>query len=505
MDTALDRLRSGSSAFIAVLGLRKMGKTSLFHEWMRRHRDSRGVVFVPVQCWAWPDPNDFFREYLRLTLNATLVHSGLHTACGLISRTAAPSHLLEVAAEAARRGLAGLGEAARLGVEYDNLRARAAAYREVVRLPESIATADGVRFQFLLDEFQELTRLDRFRVVKQGFGSVYAMLREQWQSQAHCNYIVSGSAITMLRQILEEPSAPLFQHFTSVRLDPLPHDVAVAMLVEFSRLSGRRIPPGLGRSIVELVGPNPYYLQVIGEELVLSADAPEIDHPTWRRVCQRVLLESSGRLYQYHQRIHASVVGRSSVQEKILFALADGPKRGSEIAAAVGLPQSRLGAKLPVLLNQDIIEREATTYRLSDPCYRLWLRAIRRDAPNVIGPLLLGDESERNVARELAKQGVGLVYQSRASRGSFDLLAVYQAHEIGVQVRRLKAFPGYVSARDLGRMQRDAKTLGWHGVLAFDVNGTITFHPLSSGRPTKRGRRFDEQGALAHVLDVLDG
>ena len=504
LDSALDKLLAGRSAFLAVLGLRKLGKTSLFHEWIRRNSRRSEISFVPVQCWAWPDPDDFFREYLRLTINTALNARSLHSEVGLIPHGNDQGRLVEVAACAARAGLEGLGAALRLKADYDDMRNRASAYREVVRAPEAMAAQDGFRFQFILDEFQEVGRFDSFRAIKNGFGSVYAMLREEWLGQRHCNYMVSGSAVTLLRQIVEDPSAPFFQHFTTIHLGPLPEADAVELLCDFSKRSGRPIPVALCRTIVDTVGTNPYYLQVLGEELVLEATSDAATVEDWRTTCQRVVFETSGRLYQYFDRMHASVAGSSSMLAKILFALADGPRRGSEVAKAMGVTQNRISSKLPILEARDVVRKDGSAYCLCDPCYALWLRGARSETPSVIAPLVLGNESERRVAREMARQGVSLVYQSRASRGAFDLLALYQVYEIGVQVRRIKRFPAYISERMLGRMRREAEQLGWHAVLALDTGERVTFHCLTSGTLTKRGRSFREERALRHILDVLD-
>jgi len=152
---------------------------------------------------------------------------------------------------------------------------------------------------------------------------------------------------------------------------------------------------------------------------------------------------------------------------------------------------------------QDVVLKRDACYCLSDPCYALWLKAARGPVSSVAAPLILGEASEQSVAREVARQGVGLVYQSRASRGAFDLLAVYQTHQIGVQVKRIKKFPAYVSEREIGRMRRDAHTLGWHAVLAFDLDDEISLHALDRGTETKRGRRYTVDTALRHILDVL--
>jgi len=507
LDAALDKLKTGRSDFLAVLGLRKQGKSSLFQEWMRRHSNAAGMAFVPVQCWAWPDPEDFFREYIRTLVNAVLAATGSLHEAGLLAATASPGRLVELAAFAARKNRDGLRQALQFLADYHVSRNRASVYRIAIRLPETVAVAERLRFQFILDEFQELAGFDGFQAIRKGCGSVFAMLREEWQQQRNCNYIVSGSAVSLLRQITEEPSAPFFQHFTSLHLGPLPEPEAIGLLGEFSRQSGAAIPEELCRRITQLVGTNPYYLQILGEEMVLGAggraggEAP--DENEWKRVCQKVVLQPSGRLYQYFEQIHQKVAGRSALLEKVLVALAEGPARGSAIAVAVGVTQNRLGSKLPLLEAQDVIVKTDAAYALCDPCYALWLKASRGPAAPVAAPLLLGEASERRVAQEAARQGVGLVYQSCASRGAFDLLAVYQTHQIGVQVKKVSRFPVYLSERELGRMRHEAQSLGWHAVLAFDHEDAISFHAIGRGAATKRGRCYTEETALKHLLDVL--
>jgi Holliday junction resolvase len=439
-----------------------------------------------------------------LTINAVLSASAAVHQAGLLAAPAEAGRIVQLAAFAGQRNMEGLRDALQFMADYKSSRDRANTFRHAVRIPETIASTGKLRFQFILDEFQELAGFDSFQTVKKGFGSVYAMLREEWQKQRNCNYIVSGSAVSLLRQITEDPSAPFFQHFTPLHLGPLPEKEGIELLVEFSRRSGAAIPLLLARRMIQLVGTNPYYLQILGEEMVLGAKGGQPDEEDWKRMCQRVLLQPSGRLYQYFELLHQKVVGRSSLLEKILVALSTGPARGSEIAASIGIAQNRLGSKLPLLEAQDVIVKKDASYRLYDPCYALWLKAARGPVSSVAAPLLLGEASERNVARELARQGVGLVYQSRASRGAFDLLAVYQTHQIALQVRRIKKYPVYISERQIGRMRRDARTMGWHAALAFDLDDAVFVHALGQGAETKRGRRYTQETALRHILDVLE-
>ncbi|MBN1673635.1 MAG: ATP-binding protein [Kiritimatiellae bacterium] len=504
LDMVLEKLLAERSSFIALLGLRKVGKTSLVQEWMRRSRaQGKQVAFVNVPCWAWSDPHDFFVEYLRLTLNAAFSVTGLRQEAGILPFSSRPSQELAFSKTAARRGMNGIDTA--LSLYMDRAKIEPDAFmREAVRMAGTIARQDGVRFQYVLDEFQTLRTYDQFSDVKNHFGSVYALFREEWQKQKGCNYLVSGSAITLMKQILDEPSAPFFQHFTQWTLGALPREDAARMLADFSERSGHPLAPDTITAVVDTLGTNPYYLQTVGEEIVTEMRLEPGDPNGWKRAVQKVLFDASGRLYQYFEKLHVSITAESSILEKIVFALADGPKIGADIARTAGMPQNRISPKLPLLQKQDVILKQDGVYALADRCYAVWLRVARDPKSTAAAPGLIGDESEKRVAASMAAQGLHLVYQSRASRGAFDLLAIYQHFEIGVQVKKKAGYPVYISDRELGRMRKDAETLGWLALVAFDIKGEIHYHSLNSGAKTRRGRRFDEASCLAHVLDVLD-
>ncbi|MBI4701010.1 MAG: hypothetical protein HY744_07605 [Deltaproteobacteria bacterium] len=67
--------------------------------------------------------------------------------------------------------------------------------------------------------------------------------------------------------------------------------------------------------------------------------------------------------------------------------------------------------------------------------FGLWLR-WRGPGGCVIPMSVVGGEAERRVAELLAQTGFELVYQSRASRGAFDILAVRGDQRLGLQVKR---------------------------------------------------------------------
>ena len=80
------------------------------------------------------------------------------------------------------------------------------------------------------------------------------------------------------------------------------------------------------------------------------------------------------------------------------------------------------------------MRRDDGLYELADSVFGLWLR-WRRPGGSVLPMTLVGDEAERSVADHLARLGFEPVYQSRASRGPFDLLALRSRAPLAVQVK----------------------------------------------------------------------
>jgi Holliday junction resolvase len=117
---------------------------------------------------------------------------------------------------------------------------------------------------------------------------------------------------------------------------------------------------------------------------------------------------------------------------------------------------------------------------------------------------VIGDAAEREVAEVLARAGFELVYQSRASRGSFDLLATRGAHQLGVQVKR-SPLPLRFDRATWQRMHADAKRLGWRWVVA-SVSAGSGARFLDPGK-ARRGKevRLTEAAIIDGLVAWLEG
>jgi len=107
---------------------------------------------------------------------------------------------------------------------------------------------------------------------------------------------------------------------------------------------------------------------------------------------------------------------------------------------------------------------------------------------------ILVSEGERAAARWLSSVGFELVYQSRASRGAFDLLAIRGPHQLGVQVRR-RRLPLSFTKAEWDRMAAESQRLGWKWlIIAVDpqTEAVDALNPsLAKGRTVGPAARID--------------
>jgi Holliday junction resolvase len=116
---------------------------------------------------------------------------------------------------------------------------------------------------------------------------------------------------------------------------------------------------------------------------------------------------------------------------------------------------------------------------------------------------VIGDEGERVVAQTLAELGFELVYQSKASRGAFDLLALRAGVMVGIQVKR-SPLPLHFTDAAWKRMEAEATRLGWLPVIAsVTAEGVVAFLDPRKGRK-KKGVSLSAAARIENLLLWVD-
>jgi AAA+ ATPase superfamily predicted ATPase/Holliday junction resolvase len=485
-------LADGSPSWLAILGPRKIGKTSLILECARR-ADLADVIIVSIDTTEdAPLSTEFFRRYaLRVSDAVFAAEIGESPEALAIDpngfRTAlTASARFDRLDATTKRTLFALPE----------VRMSSAMIRQCLELPERLAQALGLSFLIAIDEFQELADLES----KRGGIEPYRVMRSLWQRQKRTGYIISGSGRSMLQKLVTAKSSPFFQHFALMDLGPLPLDAAVRLLVESSPRD-RRIPVALARDAIAFIGTRPFYLQMLGDAIVRTE--PPYDRSTLKSVVQDLLFSPTGRLSLYFENEVSRLVGRSTNLAAVLEALAAGPKGLSAIARAIGATTGQARGYIDRLRDAVQQSERRGQYELDDATFGLWLR-WRQPGGSVVPMTLLGEAAERSVAQHLARSGFELVYQSRASRGAFDVLATRGAHQLGVQVKRA-ALPLRFARAEWSRMEADAKRFGWRWIVAVvspEDEEVLLLDPARAGRG--KSATLDGAAAIENIVTWVD-
>ncbi len=458
LEEAIRHLKADSPNWLAIIGPRKVGKTSLILELTRRASDlatnsEPEVVFIVMDCFEeLPLMPEIFRRYALRTVDAALgaeLSSSLEMLAGRPSDLRAEllgSQRFNSLPQVLRQEILELGEG-----EIDSARLRL-----WLDLPERLAEALNLRMLVTWDEFQELA----VPMSRSGKEDLLPLLRSHWQRHQRTSYVISGSAPTLLTELVTAEHSPFFQHFSLLHLGPLPRAEAVRLIID-NAPAHCPVSEHTADRIVDVVGGHPFYLQLIGE--ALTRQPTQDTDAGLKEVFQELLFSRTGRLALYFDREFQRLVGRSGYLARTLESLSGGARRLSEIASEIGTAS---GSTVRYLqrLEDAVVRTENGDYQLADPVFGLWL-AWRRPGGTVVPMQVIGDEAEQRVARRLARMGFDLIYQSRASRGAFDLLATRGHHQLGIQVKR-SPLPLRFELEAWHRMEAEGERFGWRWVVA---------------------------------------
>ncbi|MBL8938166.1 MAG: ATP-binding protein [Archangium sp.] len=488
LEGAVKRLVRGAPQWVAILGSRKVGKTSLMLELQRRVASPRLRFVVLDSFEEHPLSFEVFRRLALRTLDAFFADE-LGVSLLALSRT--PSAYRAVWTDS--KAWQGLDRGLRAEIlDVAERKADEKLAEFALGLADRLATALKVHCVVAWDEFQEIGRLDSSRAT-----GVLPLARALWQRHKRTTYFVSGSERALLRRLVEARDSPFFQHFSLMELGPMGLDDAVALLLRNAK-PARGFGVALARRLAELLGGQPFYLQVVGEALMQAQ--PPFDEATVRTVLADVLFSRTGRLSLFFEREFQRVVGQASTLAATLDALADGPKRPTDVAKHIGASTGSVARYLE-RLGDLAVRRADGLYELPDPTFALWLR-WRRPGGSVVPMSVIGDEAELAVAERLAEMGFELVYQSRASRGAFDLFAARGATLLGVQVKR-SPLPLRWSKAAWQRMEADATRFGWRWCVAqVGPKNELMFLDPNRARSGKQVT-LDQKAELTNVLAWL--
>ena len=226
-------------------------------------------------------------------------------------------------------------------------------------LPERL-TRD--RFVILLDEFQVLANF------KPRFLDIF---RQKLQEQKKTRYIITGSMVGMMKEILEKENAPLFGHFNIIPVGNFDYETARGFVLANMKINELHL-----NFLLSFTGGHPYYLAVILDRML---DTP-VSRSSLLNSIREVLFEPRGQLYIYLKETLEEMFRKRNMSRyfQILKAMSLGNHRTKDICSFVSLPMSTIPSYIDVLIFTELILRKEDGYYIKDPVLDFWLRSCHR-------------------------------------------------------------------------------------------------------------------------------
>ena len=224
---------------------------------------------------------------------------------------------------------------------------------------EVLAKEKKVSLVVMIDEFQELLKWK---------GNFLKIFRKSIQVQQNVSYVLSGSAPTVMHELVYMAKSPLYRQLIHVPLNRLPKKDIVVFVKKRLATADIKVSNDTSEYIFELSRGYADYVQRLGMQVfLLHMGQKSVTRPDVSRAYEEMLV-------QLDADFGSTLAQHSELEREILIALASGKDTTSAISLEVRKPQSTLPKTMNRLIKSDVIERHSKgKYRMTDGVFSDWI------------------------------------------------------------------------------------------------------------------------------------
>ena len=218
------------------------------------------------------------------------------------------------------------------------------------------------RIVIMIDEFPAIVEFARYPKLK----NILERFRNVLENRENVCYVVSGSRVHFMREVLGSGDSPLFGHFAIREIKELAESDAIQLYMRASNASASE-----ARSAYMILGGHPFYLIMLAE----NRKPDETIEQTYRRI----LTSQTGALYLYANYVLKEDLGSSTKETrllKILRAIALGRNTVSSISEFTRIKITSLPFYIGELERYDLVRKSDQAYSITDSVIRDYLTLI---------------------------------------------------------------------------------------------------------------------------------
>lgn len=375
-DYLLERLRSKKINYnIALLGYRRIGKTSILQK-VQSHLDKDAnfvIVYFDVKHHM-TEPKAFlnrlekaiFDAYVAKLNTSSKISTKTSKSLEIFSRIKDALESKKIKSVSARIGTDGVitpsvefGE--KQVSDYSSL------FLSVLQTPTAFADKSGLKFVIILDEFQDLHKLDRYPGLKEIFDLFRSIVQQRGNN---VSFVISGSRVHMLENILGGGESSLFVHFQILNVKEMDEENSIKLFNAYLKARKLKANNAVSKKAFDLVGGQPFYLMALADRWHPKSNIED--------EYRRSLTDSLGSLKLYADYLLSedlSKVQSGPISRTILQTLAfmDGCSV-SELAKAIDVSLTKLPRYLNPLSDADLVLKKDGKYYVRDRMLQDYLK-----------------------------------------------------------------------------------------------------------------------------------
>jgi len=234
----------------------------------------------------------------------------------------------------------------------------------------------------VLDEFQEIIELDRFKNF--GNGKFMAFLNDIISNQNNVWYLFTGSAVRLMKDILEAPDSPFYGRVKRFDVKSFTKEDTIKLA---HKCTNKPITAEALELLYSLANGHPFTSNVIVTKASLIAGTKSLINK--KHIEEAFISEISGGTLDSHcNYLLETSLGRSGINallKEILRTLSRGEATLTELAKKLGRTTGYLSLPLRNLYNLDMIEKQGKKYFIVDNILKIWLNSVSEgDEPDEI-------------------------------------------------------------------------------------------------------------------------
>ncbi|MFH0954491.1 MAG: ATP-binding protein [Candidatus Micrarchaeota archaeon] len=346
---------------IAIIGHRKIGKTSLTSEFIKKNK-SKDCLFVPIYI-PENSPGSLMRRAIGELLAAAVFHKTQKMSSFL--------NLNDVIALAREH----FPKTVNVALNFPETDDDPEAFRRILILFDALQKESGLPLVIIFDEFQ--------RLADPKYGNAIDSFREMIPKQALIWYLISGSSVGMLTQIVSSSDSALFGHFEQQLIGEFDFTNSVKLIQH--RLKDVKIGQTETAFFYELTNGNPYYLDLISfriKDLCAERGIDRVNDDVIVTALTFELFTAGGGIYTHlTSLIEQSFEKRGfGTYVELIKAIAKGNTRLADIGRESNIELTSLPRYVKKLIDLDFIKKvdgpDTVNYLFIDEMFQDWLKNV---------------------------------------------------------------------------------------------------------------------------------